>query len=151
MVWIPQSPLRDPLGLDVTAQDWTARYQEICQSDDEEEEQQQQQQHRDEHHGSLLNDSMQRAQESWFARWVGDMARAVRPGGLLMIENLSAPYCEGFHDNGGVSRNWWSTIVQEMEHEWNVDPKSLRIGDDHLRGWRYHVAMKKKKRRERKR
>lgn len=71
------------------------------------------------------------------------MARVVRPGGLLLLENLSGPYCEGFHDGGGVAREWWATAVDEQK-EWEVAPASLFIGDDHLREWRYHVAMKRK-------
>jgi hypothetical protein len=86
----------------------------------------------------------QQAQEEWSAAWVTDMARVTRPGGLIVIENLSVPFCESTNDFGGISPDWWRTIVQQREDQWQIDPSSLQIGIDSLRSWRYNVAMRRK-------
>ena len=95
-----------------------------------------------------LKKAAQEAQEQWATKWVTDMMRVARPGGLIVIENLSVPYCESADDVGGISQDWWSTIVQDNQEAWQVDPASLQLKIDGLRSWRYHVAMRRKENEE---
>jgi len=76
------------------------------------------------------------------------MLRVARPGGLIVIENLSVPYCESQDDLGGVSQDWWSSVVQEHHVAWQVDPASLHMKIDGLKSWRYHVVMRRKEHNE---
>ena len=96
--------------------------------------------------GHVLKNIAQQNQEKWFATWVGNMARVLRPGGLVVIENLTGSFCEHVKDGGGVAKEWWSTIVKERERDWDIDPASLKVDDDHLRESHYHVVMRRKER-----
>lgn len=129
--------MNDPLEFQLTFNELAAKYQAICTSGEED------------WQGNLLKDLAQQNQEKWFATWVGDMARVLRPGGLIVIENLGGPYCE--EDNktgagGGVTKKWWSSIVKDRAEEWEIDPKSLKLGDDQLRESRYRVVMRRRDR-----
>ena len=134
-------PLEDPLGFGGSPADRADRYQSTCRL------------------GGVRNEEndipfkttaqeAQEAQEQLTVKWVTDMMRVARPGGLIVIENLSVPYCESPDDLGGVSQDWWSTVVQEHEEAWQVDPTSLHMKIDGLRSWRYHVAMRRKEHKE---
>ena len=128
------SPLNDPLEFNQPSDDLAAKYQAMCTSEEKD------------WQGHLLKDLAQRNQEAWFVTWVKDMARVVRPGGLIVIENISGPYCEHVQDGGGVAKEWWTTILQELEDEWDIDPATLTLGDDHLRESRYRGIMRRKER-----
>lgn len=71
------------------------------------------------------------------------MAQLARPGGLLVIDNLSIPYCESDQEFGGVSWEWLSRVTQENQKVWGVDPTSLHFGIDHGQDWRYSVVMRR--------
>lgn len=124
-------PLKDPLGFDQPADELSKIYQNLCNSGDRDSK------------GNLLEESAQEKQEVWFASWVEDMLRVVGTGGLIVIENLSGPYCQNYRDDGGVAKEWWSNLAREKEEEWGIDPSTLRFADDHLQEWRYHVAINK--------
>jgi len=94
--------------------------------------------------GIPLRDKAQQIQEEWADRWMTDMVRVTRPGGLIIVENLSFPYCESMEDFGGILPTWWNGAFEEHEHDWKVDRSSLQIGIDRLRHWRYHLAIRKK-------
>lgn len=134
-----QRPLEDPLGFGGSPAELGYRYQSICRPGGG---------FRNGEKGMPLKKAAQEAQEQWATKWVTDMMRVARPGGLIVIENLSVPYCESADDLGGISQDWWSTIVQENQEAWQVDPASLQITIDGLRSWRYHVAMKRKEKEE---
>lgn len=135
-VTLDYSPLNDPLKFNQPPDELPAKYQNICTSEEKD------------WQGNVLKDIAQQNQEKWFATWVEDMARVVRPGGLIVVENLSGPYCENVEDGGGVTKEWWAAILKEREEAWKIDPASLQLGDDHLIKSRYHVVMRRKEKEE---
>jgi hypothetical protein len=122
------------LGLGGSPAELENKYQSLCGPDGDQLDED----------GIPLKDLAQQAQEQWVVEWVTDMARVTRPGGLIVVENLSIPYCESQGEFGGVSKTWWPDVIEKHKGEWKVDPASLQIGNDHLRRGRYHMAMKRK-------
>ena len=125
----------DPLELQLPLDQLSVKYQSICTSDE-----------KDGGGGVLLKDLAQQEQEKWFLTWVEDMVRVVRPGGLLVIENLSSPQCdEGSNSQGGVAREWWTDVLlKDHGNPWGIDSTSLNVMGNALREGRYHVVMRKK-------
>jgi hypothetical protein len=89
---------------------------------------------------------MQRTEEDWYARWVGEMIRMAKPGKVIIIEHTTPPLCENSCSGnyGGVAREWWPRAI--AEYSWDVDPKSLVMMNDTI--WpmcgRYHLLMRRK-------
>merc|ERR1740124_343980 len=88
-----------------------------------------------------LVDMDQKAQEDWYAKWVSELVRIVKPGKLVLIENVGLPYCDDMDDWGGVSREWWALAVSK--YKWEIDVDSIQTKGLTPTGNRYHVSMRK--------
>jgi len=86
-----------------------------------------------------LVDLDQRAQEDWYAKWVSELVRIVKPGRPVLIENVGFPFCVDFEDYGGVSKEWWKLAVSK--YEWDIDVDSILIKDNS--DGRYDVSMRR--------
>lgn len=87
----------------------------------------------------------QQRQEDWFASWVSELVRIVKPGGAVIIEQVSFPKCVQLDDWGGVEKSWWHLAISK--YGWDVDEQSIYI-EDMFQGAmndRYHVSMQKRK------
>jgi SAM-dependent methyltransferase len=87
----------------------------------------------------------QRRQEDWFASWVSELIRIVKPGGAVIIEQVAWPKCIQLEDWGGVDKDWWKKAIST--YGWDVDEQSLYM-QDMFKGTsedRYHVSMQKRK------
>ena len=84
----------------------------------------------------------QRRQEDWFASWVSELIRIVKPGGAVIIEQVAWPKCMHLDDYGGVRKSWWKLAISK--YGWDVEEKSLHI-EDMTTDDRYHVSMQKRK------
>jgi hypothetical protein len=93
-----------------------------------------------------LRNQMQRADEDWNARWVGEMIRIAKPGKVVIIEHITPPLCDNSCSGnwGGVAREWWSRAIEE--YSWDIDPESIVIMSETT--WpecdRYHLLMRRK-------
>lgn len=85
-----------------------------------------------------LVDLDQRAQEDWFAKWVSELVRIVKPGKSVLIENVVMPLCDDLNDWGGVRREWWRSAVSK--YKWDVDIDSISTWGKKTR---YNVSMRK--------
>jgi len=85
-----------------------------------------------------LVDLDQRAQGDWFAKWVSELVRIVKPGKSVLIENVVMPLCDDLNDWGGVKREWWRSAVSK--YKWDVDIDSVSTWGDKMR---YNVSMRK--------
>jgi len=87
----------------------------------------------------------QAEQERWFARWVTEMVRIAKHGGVIVIEEVARPLCELPRDWGGVSQDWWADAVST--YNWDINVSSIRFDsaprNPDYDGIRYNVAMKK--------
>jgi len=88
-----------------------------------------------------LVDMDQKAQEDWYAKWVSELVRIVKPGKLVLIENVGLPYCDDIYDWGGVSREWWALAVSK--YKWDIDVDSIQTKGLAPTGNRYNVSMRK--------
>lgn len=101
-----------------------------------------------------LRDREQRTQEEWVSAWVKGLLHMTKPGKVVAVENVAYPLCsdEGGRDWGGVTKDWWTSAVDE--YSWDVELDSLLIRDEgSVKGWkeqRYHVMMRKKNHAEKK-
>lgn len=129
---IVHSAMTNPLDLTDPPETWFSKYQEICTSEEHDWE------------GTPWKDLVETNQQIFFETWVADMVRVVRPGGIVVLENLAVSWCESSRNEGGVSRDWWVTLAKQHEDDWDIDPTTVVVGDDFLRDWRYHVVMRKK-------
>lgn len=94
----------------------------------------------------------QSKQEDWYASWVSEMVRIVKPGKVVAIESNAEPVCQA-KMWGGVARDWWKKAV--IKYGWDVDPDSIVIRDMPTTGTtttrnrksriRYHVMMRRNK------
>jgi len=87
----------------------------------------------------------QQKQEDWFASWVSELLRIVKPGGAVIIEQVAWSKCIQLDDWGGVDKNWWKVAISK--YGWDVDEQSIYM-DDMFPGSkddRYHVSMQKRK------
>ena len=89
-------------------------------------------------------DVVQQKQEALLARWLGDVVRVLRPGGMVIVENVAMPLCQSSKPDIGVRREWWTTFTHGHANQLSIDSTSTILGDDQLREWRYHVVMTKK-------
>lgn len=80
-------------------------------------------------------------QEEWHAEWVSEMIRIVKPGKLVVIENVCLPLCLGETPWGGVDLDWWSRAAEE--YEWDIDVSSIKLYQSWF-GDAYTVTMRKK-------
>ena len=80
-------------------------------------------------------------QEDWHAQWVTEMIRIVKPGKLVVIENVCLPLCLGETPWGGVDLDWWSRAAKQ--YEWDVDLESMQLYQSWF-GDAYTVTMRKK-------
>lgn len=94
--------------------------------------------------GTILRESAQEKQEALLARWLEDLLRVLRPGGLVIVENVAVPLCESSKSEMGVRQDWWTTFSQSHGDQLSIDQATTILGEDHLRNWRYHVVMRKK-------
>jgi hypothetical protein len=82
------------------------------------------------------------AQEDWHSKWVAELVRIVKPGKLVVIEDVGYPLCSSSQSEwGGVSEEWWTEAVDK--YEWDVDSESIRII---LAPWyddRFNVVMRR--------
>lgn len=131
------SPMLDPLKFGLSTTENFDRYTALCKSDPAEQWAE-----------ATLNEIAQNRQNDWYGKWVAEMARIAKPGVPVIIEQVSAAYCEAFFDWGGVRKDWWQEMASNNTYGWNVDPSSLRIEDDTIFRDRYHVFMLKKGKRE---
>jgi len=86
----------------------------------------------------------QQKQEDWFALWVSELIRIVKPGGAVIIEQVALPKCIQLDDWGGVSKDWWKVAIHK--YGWEVDETTIYM-DDMFPGTendRYHVSMQKR-------
>jgi SAM-dependent methyltransferase len=121
--------MEDPLGLKITDRDnLAAAYHKICT-------------------GSLTKSAretrlqMQRTQEDWFAKWVTEMVRITKPGGSIIFESVTLPFCESEELGAGVSRLFWINGVHK--YRWPVDTSTLFFEEDTIFQGRYHVSVRK--------
>lgn len=82
----------------------------------------------------------QKAQEDWYATWVSELVRIVKPGKPVLIENVGFPYCDDFEDYGGVTKEWWRLAISN--YGWDIDVDSLLMKNNKNDG-RYHVFMRR--------
>ena len=133
------TPLSDPLGLQLTDQEeLMGRYTAMCEA------------HYDNNTALMeQNELAQKAQEEWYAKWVGEMIRIAKPGAPVLVEQVSYPYCQAYFDWGGVGQEFWKRQVLSGQRHWGeIDVESIEFEDDTIFRRRYHVAMRKKKRDE---
>jgi hypothetical protein len=126
------SPLLDPLNFDLGEYRlMEPLYLELCDSAPSD------------WKGIRLNAVAQQLQNDWYGKWIAQMTRIAKPGGAIMIEQVSTPMCETRTDWGGVSRNrqWWENAIDT--YDWDVNPSSIQFEDDTLFRKRYHVFMRK--------
>lgn len=69
------------------------------------------------------------------------MVRITKPGGAVIVEQVSQPFCEDPDDWGGVARDFWEAAI--ARYGWDIDPSSLEMETDKVFGERYHVFMMK--------
>jgi hypothetical protein len=127
------SPIRDPLHYD--RQSGNANYylyRKLCEADPS-----------DTHSRALLAKSQQ-IQNDWYGKWAAEMIRIAKPGGAVIIEQVSVPYCDCYFDWGGVTKEFWINAAKKNTYGWNVDPDSLVFDDDVIFKKRYHLLMIKK-------
>ena len=93
-----------------------------------------------------------------YYKWLQEMVRVTRPGGRIVIENVSPPLCSTTttttkrsnnndsrsSTNGGVSQSWWYETIQSNEFSDSIDRDSLVFGNSQIFKDDYHVAMVKK-------
>lgn len=125
------TPLLDPLNLH--PDNGYTLYGEICSSLDNE----------TDWMGKKLNEVMQQRQEDWHGNWVREMARIVKPGGPVIIEQIALPYCSDRSDWGGVDQDFWTKHAMANTYQWNVDPKSIEFAVEQVFKTRYNVFMLK--------
>ena len=89
-------------------------------------------------------DVVQQKQDALLERWLGDVVRVLRPGGIVIVENVAIPLCQSSKPDIGVRREWWTTFSNGHANQLSIDSTSTILGDDQLREWRYHVVMTKK-------
>lgn len=87
-----------------------------------------------------LVDLDQKAQEDWYAKWVLELVRIVKPGRPVLIENIGFPFCDDFDDYGGVRKEWWRLAVSK--YGWDINVDSIVIKNNPSDG-RYHVSMRR--------
>ena len=128
-------PLMDPLGLIPDDNDEEACWDQsidFCASKDP--------------GGIVMAKREQEAQEEWFALWVSELIRIVKPGGVVIIEEVAKPICDILADWGGVSKDWWKESVPK--YSWNVVVDSIYMSPSRQsrksKSGRYNVAMTKK-------
>lgn len=82
-------------------------------------------------------------QEDWFASWVTEMVRIVKPGKIVAIESIAKPLCQMPTDRGGVSQHWWKEAVEK--YSWDVSIDSIQIHNIYNipEKGRYCVSMRK--------
>jgi hypothetical protein len=89
---------------------------------------------------------MRELQEAWYNAWVVEMVRICKPGGKIIVEEVSRPICQiGTDDFDGVDPSFWERGIAER---WTtINATSLVFKDSHLLSYgdRYHVAMTKQK------
>lgn len=123
------SPLHDPLGLgNGDGDDWIRKSYELCRG-----------------HPDQVR-LIKNRQEAWYNAWVKEMVRICKPGGKIMVEEVSRPVCQiGIEDFGGVDPSFWKRGIAKRWKTMNAT--SLVIKDSHVihYGRRYHVAMTKNK------
>lgn len=129
------SPVWDPMG---QGDDWMHRLKKMCKEL--------------RHEASYARKKsikrrirkMQHVQEKWYNKWVKEMIRIAKPGATIVVESISRPFCDAYHDFGGVDPTFWQRQVDESD-EWPIVPDSLVMEDDKMfhEFRRYHVAMQK--------
>jgi hypothetical protein len=129
--------LNDPLNFGLESDVNYDRYETLCESSSEEEWAE-----------AALNEVAQSRQNEWYGRWVAEMARIAKPGVPVIVEQVSAAYCDDYLDWGGVRREWWLETATKDAFGWDVDPSSLVFEDDIVFEGRYHVFMLKNGKRE---
>jgi len=90
---------------------------------------------------SKLAEIDQHYQSEWFSKWASELIRITKPGGIIIIENISLPQCYNFKDWGGVSKLWWEKAISL--YHWDIDCASLRFVDVNGNNKRYNLAMRK--------
>ena len=89
----------------------------------------------------------QAATEEWYAKWVSELVRIVKPGQPVGIEQVSLPICEDRLDWGGVAKGWWAKAVKK--YQWDVNIESIYMVDVYPQDAkdkkldRYNVYMEK--------
>jgi hypothetical protein len=131
------TPLLDPLTLHPEPD--YARYNQICDTLDDAKVPT-----NSDWMGEKLNEIIQQRQEDWYGTWVGEMARIAKPGGPVIVEQVSPSYCSARRDWGGVDRDYWARHAKANTYRWNVDPASIEIVKDKIFKARYNVFMLKK-------
>jgi SAM-dependent methyltransferase len=86
-------------------------------------------------------EEMQRKQEDWFAKWVTEMVRITKPGGTIIFESVTLPFCDSEELGAGVSRLFWINGVHI--YRWPVDTSTLAFEEDTIFQGRYHVSVRK--------
>ena len=86
----------------------------------------------------------QLAQEDWHSKWVTELLRIVKPGKIVIIEDVGYPLCSSPESEwGGVSVEWWTEAV--AKYGWDVDSQSIRIVFEPWYDNRYNVVMRRNK------
>lgn len=124
-------PLQDPLDLNGQDSDNSLSLK-FCRNRD------------DEALYEALAHKEQRAQEDWFAAWLGEMLRIVKPGGVVIVEEVARPQCKSHGDYGGVEKVWWAEAV--LTYGWDVEPRSVQTEASKKDGSRYNVIMRRNNR-----
>jgi len=102
----------------------------------------------DDLHQDLLQ-QMQQQQQDWFASWVSELLRIVKPGHSIIVEDVGWPACWEDHvdgDNwGGVLPSWWSDAKTWETYGWThlIEPESVAIEEQAWYPDRYNVRLQK--------
>jgi hypothetical protein len=121
--------MEDPLGLKINDRDkLAAAYHEICTRSKTKA-------------ARETRLKMQRSQEEWFAKWVTEMVRITKPGGVIIFESVTLPFCDSEELGAGVSRLFWINGVHI--YKWPVDTSTLFFEEDTIFKGRYHVSVRK--------
>uniref|UniRef100_A0A7S4MLG1 SET domain-containing protein n=1 Tax=Odontella aurita TaxID=265563 RepID=A0A7S4MLG1_9STRA len=124
-------PLADPLrrhGSYVPYEDRARMSKELCGSDDDAAD-------------AILVEAEQMAQEDFHSRWVRELIRIVKPGKVVIIEEVDTPLCDESSIKGGVSTKWWKSAV--AKYQWDVDIESIEISTTVRGDNKYNVLMRK--------
>ena len=125
--WI--TPLYNPLGWKDESYNITKRrlYQ-LCQNS----------KRRSNQTARDLLELAQQKQNEWFDHWISEMVRLAKPGGAIVIEDLSMEFCKMPTDYGGVPKKFF----EQHSEKWGTH--SLKYGKrdpTYSKSKRYHIVM----------
>lgn len=135
------TPLRDPLKTGLPDDQIDDYYSKLCRHH------QSRTRTNSKHHDLHLiqqRRQQQRIQEDWYAAWVSELIRITKPGGWIVVEQVSRPLCEAPFDWGGVDEAFWYRLIRNYYSTTNsMDPETVEFAKDLVFRRRYHVRFRK--------